>query len=98
MFITVNVPVKALCHPIDGGGFWAEVKGLPGCVAQAETVDDLRKNLAQAVTDWLEEHPEKTEEEARLLARLQGESLSPGESYPEPYEYLPPAGWTEDDE
>jgi predicted RNase H-like HicB family nuclease len=83
MLITVNVSLQALCHPIEGGGFWAEVKGLPGCVAQTETVDDLRKNLAQAVTDWLEECPQKTEEEARQLAQLQEESLSPGESYPQ---------------
>jgi hypothetical protein len=128
--ITVNVPVKALCHAIEGGGYWAEIKEFPGCVAQAETLDELEKNqwpdnglrtsrkteappeacpqlvflwaigpnacmqasdvtsrltcslahcrvveknIAQAVTDWLQESPEKTEEEAST-ARLSSTS------------------------
>jgi predicted RNase H-like HicB family nuclease len=98
MFITVNIPFKAICHAVEGGGYWAEVKELPGCMAQAEALEELEGNLVQAVTDWLQVHPEKTEEEARQLAKIQGTEFVPGESYPVPNEYLPPPGWTEDDE
>ena len=30
-----------IVHPAEDGGYWAEVPTLPGCFAQAETVDDL---------------------------------------------------------
>jgi len=96
--IKVNVPVTAVPREMDGGGYWAEVKELPGCVAQAETLPDLEKNLSQAVLDWLQESPEKTEDEARRLAEIQGRSDSSGAPYPQPNPYLPPPDWVEEDD
>ena len=46
--------LKAIVHEAEEGGFWAEVPALPGCVTQAETREDLKKNLHEAVEGWLE--------------------------------------------
>jgi hypothetical protein len=95
MIGTLSVPLQVLAevHEIEGGGYWAQVPRLPGCVAQAETFEALKKNLVQAVEDWLYGSPAKTEEEARQLAAIQGSSQPVDESFPQPYCYQPPASW-----
>jgi len=45
--------LKAIVHPAEEGGFWAEVPALPGCVTQAETLDELQVNLREAIELWL---------------------------------------------
>ena len=46
--------VKAIVHPAEEGGFWAEVPAMPGCVTQCETLDEVRANLREAIAGWLE--------------------------------------------
>jgi len=46
--------LKAIIHEAEEGGFWADVPALPGCVTQAETKEELEKNLQEAVEAWLE--------------------------------------------
>jgi predicted RNase H-like HicB family nuclease len=46
--------IKAVVHQAEEGGFWAEVPALPGCVTQAETFDELRGNLKEAIELWLD--------------------------------------------
>lgn len=46
--------VKAIVHPAEEGGFWAEVPAMPGCVTQGETLEEVRANLNEAITGWLE--------------------------------------------
>lgn len=46
--------LRAIVHKAEEGGFWAEVPALPGCVTQAETMDELNSNLREAVELWLE--------------------------------------------
>ena len=55
-----GVTLKVLIHKADEGGFWAEVPSLPGCVAQGETVEELRGNIREAIEGWLavEEPPQ----------------------------------------
>ena len=36
----------------DEGGYWAEVHELPGCLAQGETLDELRSNVLDAIQAW----------------------------------------------
>lgn len=100
MASTLSVPLQILAevHEIQGGGYWAEVPRFPGCVAQAETIDELKRNIAQAVEEWLNGIPVKTEDEARHLAEIQGTSRLVEESYPQPNSYLPPASWIDEDE
>jgi predicted RNase H-like HicB family nuclease len=45
--------VKAIIHPAEEGGFWAEVPALPGCVTQGETEEELTANLREAIELWL---------------------------------------------
>ncbi len=95
---SVSFEIIAEVHEIEGGGYWAEVPRFPGCVAQAETIEALKENLVQAVEDWLAGSSLKTEDEARQLAEIQGSSEFVDESFPQPYGYLPPPSWTDEDE
>ena len=45
--------LKAIIHPAEEGGYWAEVRALPGCVTQGETREEVEKNLAEAIEGWL---------------------------------------------
>lgn len=100
MISTLSVPVQILAevHEIEGGGYWAEVPRFPGCVAQAETIEALKENLVEAVEDWLNGSPVKTEDEARRLADIQGNRKRVGDSSPQPYGYRPPPSWIDEDE
>jgi len=45
--------LKVIIHEAEEGGYWAEVPSIPGCVTQAETFDELLKNLYEAVEGCL---------------------------------------------
>jgi hypothetical protein len=51
---TTPMTIKAVVHQAEEGGYWAEVPALPGCVTQAETLDELRNNLKEAIELWLD--------------------------------------------
>ena len=46
--------IKALVYPAEGGGYWAEVPALPGCITEGETMEELEHNLKDAIRGWLE--------------------------------------------
>ena len=96
--LSVSIEITAVVHEIEGGGYWAEVPGLPGCIAQAEGLEALRGNLLRSIDDWLAESPVKTEDEAKRLAAIQGSPAPVDRTFPQPYDYLPPSSWTDDDE
>ncbi len=100
MTCVLSVPLQIIAevHEIDGGGYWAEVPRFPGCVAQAESIEALKENIVQAVDDWLNGSSVKTEDEARKLAHIQGSGKPVDASFPQPYGYLPPPSWTDEDE
>jgi len=56
--------LKAIIHPAAEGGFWAEVPALPGCLTQAETLDELKANLREAIELWLSVDDETMESNA----------------------------------
>lgn len=64
--------IQAIIHPAEEGGYWAEVPSLPGCLTEAESLDELKTNLLDAVKGWMEAAEErarkKLEPEASLLA------------------------------
>ncbi len=41
--------LKVIIHTAEEGGLWAEVPALPGCVTQAETMEELIPNIYEAV-------------------------------------------------
>ena len=45
--------VKVVVHEAEEGGYWAEVPAIPGCATQAETVEELMKNVQEAVEGCL---------------------------------------------
>lgn len=96
--LTVPLTVTVDVHEIEGGGFWGEVRQFPGCVAQAETLEELRSSIILAVSEWCAEPGVQTEETARKLAAIQGSSEIPAGPYPLSYGYQPPPSWTEADE
>ena len=49
-------------YEAEEGGYCAEVTDLPGCVAQAETLDELRTHLHEAIAAWLATRRELGEE------------------------------------
>lgn len=46
--------IKAIIHPAEEGGFWAEVPALPGCITEGDTMEEILKNLKDAIEGWLE--------------------------------------------
>ena len=47
------VKIKVVVHDAEEGGFWAEVPAIPGCASQGETLDELMKNLHEAIEGCL---------------------------------------------
>lgn len=45
--------LKVIVHEAEEGGFWPEVPALPGCVTQAENMDEFISNIHEAVEGWL---------------------------------------------
>jgi predicted RNase H-like HicB family nuclease len=41
-------------HQDPNGGYWAEAPELPGCVSQGETIEELKKNMHEAIEGYLE--------------------------------------------
>lgn len=41
--------LKVIVHEAEEGGFWAEVPALPGCATQGDTLQELAKNLCEAI-------------------------------------------------
>lgn len=61
--------LKVIIHEAEEGGYWAEVPSIEGCVTQAETFDELLKNIYEAVEGCLsvDLHEPMISEKARVL-------------------------------
>lgn len=46
--------IKAIIHPAEEGGYWAEVPALPGCITEGDSMDEVINNLQDAIQGWLE--------------------------------------------
>ncbi len=45
--------ISAVVHPAEEGGYWAEVPALPGCITEGDNLDEVMKNLQDAIEGWL---------------------------------------------
>lgn len=45
---------RIVVYRAEEGGFWGQVAGRPGCVAQADTLEELRDAAIDAVQAWEE--------------------------------------------
>ena len=93
--LTVPFLLTVDVHAIDGGGFYGEVRNLPGCLAQADSLDDLAEAIREAVRDYFAAPGVQTEQTARELAAIQGAATIPPGPYPLRRDYRPPDWWTE---
>ena len=61
--------LKVIIHQAEEGGLWAEIPALPGCVTQAETMEELIPNIYEAVEGSLsiEIEPSSIGKNDRLL-------------------------------
>lgn len=46
--------IKAIIHPAEEGGYWAEVPALPGCITEGDSMDEVINNIQDAIQGWLE--------------------------------------------
>ncbi len=46
--------IKAIIHPAEEGGYWAEVPALPGCITEGDTMEEVMANLKDAIEGWLD--------------------------------------------
>ncbi len=45
--------IKVVVHAAEEGGLWAEVPAIPGCATQGESMDELLRNLHEAIEGCL---------------------------------------------
>ena len=45
--------LRVVVHEAEEGGYWAEVPAVPGCVTQADTLEELCKNIHEAIEGCL---------------------------------------------
>ncbi len=45
--------IKVIVHEAEEGGYWAEVPAIPGCATQGETLEELLKNVHEAIEGCL---------------------------------------------
>ena len=50
-----TMKLSVIIYEAPEGGLWAEVPALPGCVTQAETMDELIPNIYEAIEGGLAE-------------------------------------------
>ena len=46
--------IRAIIHPAEEGGYWAEVPALSGCITEGDTMEEVVANLKDAIEGWLD--------------------------------------------
>ena len=46
--------IKAIIHPAEEGGYWAEVPALSGCITEGDSMEEVMANLKDAIEGWLD--------------------------------------------
>jgi predicted RNase H-like HicB family nuclease len=46
--------IRAIIHPAEEGGYWAEVPALPGCITEGDTTEEVVANLKDAIEGWID--------------------------------------------
>jgi predicted RNase H-like HicB family nuclease len=45
--------IKVIVRDAEEGGFWAEVRSIPGCATEGDTMEELLANLQEAIEGCL---------------------------------------------
>jgi predicted RNase H-like HicB family nuclease len=61
--------VKVRIYEAEEGGFWAVVPGLPNCISEGETLEEVQRNIAEALQGLaeVEEYDPETDQPSRLI-------------------------------
>lgn len=61
--------IQVVIHEAEEGGYWAEVPAIPGCATEGDTMEELLKNVHEAVEGCLSVAVDKikTTEKDRVL-------------------------------
>ena len=46
--------IKAIIHPAEEGGYWAEVSALPGCITEGDSMEEVMVNLKDTIEGWID--------------------------------------------
>jgi predicted RNase H-like HicB family nuclease len=52
-FEKLDMKIKVVVQDAEEGGFWAEVPAIPGCATQGDTMEELLRNLQEAIEGCL---------------------------------------------
>ena len=52
----LSTTFTVLVHDAEEGGYWAEVPELLGCASQGETLDEVERNVTEAIEACLRAH------------------------------------------
>jgi predicted RNase H-like HicB family nuclease len=63
--------VKVRIYQAGEGGYWAKVPGMPGCVTEGETLEEVKKNIAEAMEGILAEEGEPDSDEPSQVVELE---------------------------
>jgi predicted RNase H-like HicB family nuclease len=66
--IEVRVRLRAIAIPEADGGFSVIVPALPGCFTEADTVEEVARNVREAAEGWLYAGHERDKTEALRIA------------------------------
>jgi predicted RNase H-like HicB family nuclease len=61
--------IKVVVHEAEEGGYWAEVPAIPGCATQGESMEELLRNVHEAIEGCLsvDVAEPKPDEKTRIL-------------------------------
>ncbi len=61
--------VKVRVYEAEEGGFWALVPGIPNCISEGETLEEVKRNIAEALQGLaeVEEYDPEADQPSRLV-------------------------------
>ena len=61
--------VKVRVYEAPEGGFWAVVPGIPNCVSEGETLEEVQRNIAEALQGLaeVEEYGPEADQPSRVV-------------------------------
>jgi predicted RNase H-like HicB family nuclease len=51
--LVLAMKIKVVVHEAEEGGYWAEVPAIPGCATQGESMEELLRNVREAIEGCL---------------------------------------------
>ena len=61
---------KVIVEEDESGYYVGEVPALPGCFSQGKTIDELKKNIGEAIEGWLEVMNDKAKKENAQMIEI----------------------------